>query len=53
MNGYMIFWGAIIFFSLLSFIIMSFIMLIKGIPELKEMFKQLENSKMDRTKKSP
>jgi len=49
MTGYMIFWTAIIFFSLLSFTIMSFIMLIKGIPELKEMFKQLESSKMNRT----
>lgn len=49
MTGYMIFWTVIIFFSLLSFTVMSFIMLIKGIPELKEMFKQLENSKMNRT----
>lgn len=53
MTGYMIFWSAIIFFSLLSFTIMSFIMLIKGIPELKEMFKQLENSKMNRINDSP
>jgi hypothetical protein len=41
MNGYIIFWSIVIFFSLISFSLMSFRMLIKGIPELRDMFKQL------------
>jgi hypothetical protein len=41
MKAYIIFWTVIIYFSLVSFTIMSYIMLVKGIPELRDMFKQL------------
>jgi hypothetical protein len=41
MKTYIIFWTLIVFFSLISFTIMSFRMLYKGIPELRDMFKQL------------
>ena len=44
MTGYIIFWSIVIFFSLLSFSIMSLIMLTRGISELKDMFKQLSES---------
>jgi hypothetical protein len=47
MNGYIIFWTIIIFFSLVSFSIMSFKMLYKGIPELREMFRQLKGTKKE------
>ena len=47
MTGYIIFWSIVIFFSLLSFTVMSFIMLTNGIPELKDMFKQLGDSRMN------
>ena len=49
MTGYIIFWTTIIFFSLLSFTIMSFVMLINGISELKEMFKKLSKSDINKT----
>ena len=45
MNGYIIFWIFVIIFSLISFIYMSFQMLYKGIPELKDMFRQLKEKK--------
>ena len=45
MKGYIIFWSIVIFFSLISFIYMSFRMLYKGVPELKDMFKQLKETK--------
>jgi len=41
MKAYIIFWTIVIFFSLISFTIMSFRMLYKGVPELRDMFKQL------------
>jgi hypothetical protein len=41
MNAYILFWTVVIFFSLISFSFMSFRMLFKGIPELRDMFKQL------------
>lgn len=41
MNGYILFWSIVVFFSLISFTVMSLKMLIKGIPELREMFNQL------------
>jgi len=44
MTGYIMCWTTIIFFSLLSFTIMSLVMLINGIPELKEMFRKLGKS---------
>jgi len=43
MNGYIIFWGTVIFFSLVSFFYMSIRMLYKGIPELRDMFRQLRH----------
>ena len=45
MDGYVIFWSVIIFFSLIAFAIMSFKMLYKGLPELREMFRKLKESK--------
>ena len=45
MKGYTIFWTIVIFFSLISFTLMSFKMLIMGIPELRDMFTQLRESK--------
>lgn len=53
MNGYIIFWAIIILFSLISFSIMSIKMLIKGIPELRDMFKQLNDTKLNRTNENP
>ena len=47
MNGYLIFWIIVILFSLISFIYMSIQMLYKGIPELKDMFRQLKKNKID------
>ncbi len=47
MKAYTIFWTIVIFFSLISFIYMSFIMLVKGIPELKDMFRQLRKTDAD------
>ena len=47
MNGYIVFWSVVILFSLLSFVVMSIIMLTKGIPELKDMFKQLSDRNMN------
>ena len=44
MKTYIIIWTVIIFFSLISFTIMSFRMLFKGIPELRDMFKQLDKT---------
>ena len=49
MNGYLIFWIIIIIFSLASFTYMSVRMLYKGIPELRDMFKQLKENKSDST----
>jgi hypothetical protein len=43
MNGIMIFWSVIVFFALVAFVVMSAKMLIKGFPELREMFKKLQN----------
>lgn len=43
MTFYIIFWSIVVFFSLISFIIMSYIMLTRGIPELKDMFRQLSD----------
>ena len=45
MKVYIIFWTIVIFFSLISFTYMSYKMLVKGIPELRDMFNQLR--KMD------
>jgi len=53
MNGYIIFWAIIILFSLISFSIMSIKMLIKGIPELRDMFKQLNDTKLKSTNENP
>ena len=47
MKGYIIFWSIVIFFSLISFVYMSFRMLYKGVPELKDMFNQLKETKKD------
>lgn len=47
MKAYIIFWTIVIFFSLASFIYMSFLMLVKGIPELKDMFRQLRKIDTD------
>jgi hypothetical protein len=52
MNAYIIFWSIVIFFSLVSFSIMSFKMLIKGVPELKEMFRQLNDTSANRKKEN-
>jgi len=48
MKSYIIFWSIIIFFSFVSFSYMSFKMLFKGIPELREMFRQLRAAKYRR-----
>lgn len=45
MKIYKIFWTFIIFFSFISFSYMSLKMLIKGIPELRDMFRQLRERK--------
>jgi hypothetical protein len=42
MSGWIIFWEIIILFSLISFIYMSIKILYKGLPELKSMFKNLD-----------
>lgn len=47
MNNYILFWAIIIGISLVSFIYMSFRILKKGLPELREMFKQLNEAKSD------
>jgi len=47
MNAYIIFWIIVISFSLASFTYMSFRMLYKGIPELRDMFRQLRDGKTD------
>ncbi len=49
MKSYIIFWTIIIAFSFISFSYMSLKMLIKGIPELREMFRQLKQSKLKRS----
>jgi len=41
MNGWLIFWGILIAFSVLSFTYMTIKILIKGVVELKEMFADL------------
>ncbi len=41
MSGWIIFWGILIVFSVLSFTYMSIKILIKGLVELKEMFVDL------------
>ncbi len=51
MKGYYIFWTIIISFSLISFTYMSLIMLFKGIPELREMFRQLKVKQSNNAKK--
>jgi hypothetical protein len=50
MKAYIIFWTIVIFFSLASFIYMSYFMLVKGIPELKDMFRQLRKTEADPAK---
>jgi len=45
MSNYILFWTIIIAMSLISFIYMSFRVLTKGLPELREMFKQLNDTK--------
>ena len=50
MKGYILFWSIVIFFSLISFIYMSFRMLYKGVPELKDMFNQLKETKKNNAK---
>ena len=44
MKAYIIFWTIVIFFSLISFTYMSYKMLVKGIPELRDMFNQLRKT---------
>ncbi len=43
MKFYIIFWEAVVLFSLLSFTYMSFKVLYRGFPELKEMLRNLDN----------
>ena len=42
MSAWIIFWGLVVLFSLLSFTYMSVKILIKSIAELKSMFKTLD-----------
>ena len=42
MSGWIIFWAIIILFSLISFTYMSIKILYKGLPELKNMFANLD-----------
>jgi len=43
MNLWEYFWGAVIFFSIVSFTYMSIKVIYKGLAELKEMFESLKN----------
>jgi len=52
MSFYSIFWSALIVFSFIAFTLMSVLILVKGIGEIKEMFHGLQekyenNSKTD------
>jgi hypothetical protein len=40
-----IFWTIVVFFSLVTFTYMSVMILYRSIPELKEMFKKLEETR--------
>jgi len=51
MSNYVIFWAIIIGISLISFIYMSFRILTKGLPELRDMFKQLNDTNSNHTTK--
>ncbi len=42
MSAWIIFWGLVVLFSLLSFTFMSVRILIKSIAELKSMFRKLD-----------
>jgi len=42
MNAWVIFWGIMIFFSIVSFTYMSVKVVVKGFAEMKSMFVQLE-----------
>lgn len=46
MKTYIIFWAVIIGFSFISFTYMSLKMLIWGLPELREMFRQLKRTRL-------
>lgn len=50
MNAYMIFWTAVILFSLVSFTLMSMKVLKKGLPELLEMFVMIKKQIAERAK---
>lgn len=45
MNFYIIFWEAVVLFSLLSFTYMSFKVLYRGFPELRDMLRNLEKER--------
>lgn len=45
MNAYIVFWGIIILFSFISFVLMSIKLVYKGFPELREMLDKLKNEK--------
>ena len=48
MNGFLIFWICLIIFSIGAFLYMSVKMLYKGIPELRNMFRHLDETKENR-----
>ena len=48
MFGYELIWGSVIGFCLISFALMSVKILYQGLPELREMFKSLEDEKKRR-----
>ena len=45
MNSWLIFWIAVVVVSFISFTYMSLKMLYKGLPELRNMFRQLKERK--------
>jgi len=45
MNAWIIFWGLVVLFSVLSFTYLSVKILIKSIAELKSMFKALDEKR--------
>ena len=45
MEGYLLFWSIVIGVSFIAFTVMSVKMLFKGLPELREMFRKLKETK--------
>lgn len=52
MKGWEIFWTIVVLFSILSFTYLSVKILIKGWPELKDMFNALDSQATERNNKN-